>query len=237
MNRFARLTQLIGLNSVPLVGLFLAGWSDGTAIALYWCETVMAVLLVAWRIRTHRQLTNKRGHYTEAKSSYDGGRTFRTRRTTYGRAFTTTACVFLAAEGVVVWAFAHDIDLPALSRGIEASAVFLVAGAALDRAGMSARPFAWIRYLAQATLWRVFVIFFAVFGGLSLAVFNLPRGLFAIFAALKLYTDIAMQFPQYAARNEDERKQYAEDEEPFSGKPSTSSKVGTTVIHGSRRRR
>jgi hypothetical protein len=229
--------QLIGLNSVPVVGIFVAGWDNGTAIALYWCETVIAVLLAGWTIRSHRLLRNLRGHHTQQRRSDDAGRTYKTTPTTYAKAFMTTACAFLAAEGVVVGLFAADIDFAALAHGVEASAVCLLAGAVLDRVGMNARPFAWVRGLAQGTLWRVFLIFFAVFFGLFLAWFDLPRGAFVVFAALKLYTDIAtLVFPQYAAIDEEQRKQFAEDEEPYRGQPSRSSKVGSTIVHGGRRR-
>lgn len=236
MIRLARLTQIVGVNSVPIAGLFVAGWSDGTAIALYWCETVVAVLLVGWRIRRHRLLTNKVGHYTVVEVSHDGGDTFEKKLTTYGKSFMTTACIVLAAEGIVVLMASSGVDFHSLGRALAISAAFLVIGAALDSIGMKERPFAWIRNITQGTLWRVFLIFTAVFGGLFLlTMFNLPRGLFVIFACLKLYTDIALLFPQYGARDDEERKAFERDEMPFTGKPSTTSKVGGRMIFGRRR--
>src|SRR5215470_7196700 len=65
MNWLARLSLLFGLNAVPVVGVARAGWTNATALVLYWCETVILVLLVALRIRLHRRWTNKRGHYCE----------------------------------------------------------------------------------------------------------------------------------------------------------------------------
>src|SRR6185295_3720279 len=69
VNRLIRAFQLVGLNSVPVVGVLAVGWSDGTALALYWCESVLGALLVALRIRLHRKATNKRGHYVETKTT------------------------------------------------------------------------------------------------------------------------------------------------------------------------
>src|SRR3954468_162071 len=63
MNKLGRLLQIVGLNAIPIGGLLLYGWSDGTALALYWFETLIALFLVALRIRIHRKATNKRGHF------------------------------------------------------------------------------------------------------------------------------------------------------------------------------
>ena len=54
-----RLLQLTSLNAVPLAGLFFAGWSPATALALYWCENVVGSALVAARIAMHRSATNE----------------------------------------------------------------------------------------------------------------------------------------------------------------------------------
>jgi hypothetical protein len=43
--------------------------AHGTALALYWCESVIIALLVALRIDLHRRATNKRGHYVRVRIS------------------------------------------------------------------------------------------------------------------------------------------------------------------------
>lgn len=42
-----RLVPLVGVNAVPLGGVFLAGWSPATARTLYWRENLIGATLVA----------------------------------------------------------------------------------------------------------------------------------------------------------------------------------------------
>lgn len=63
MRRFPRLLQVLGVNSVPVVGVLAADWTEATALALYWCENVMVTFLVGLRIGLHRRATAKRGHF------------------------------------------------------------------------------------------------------------------------------------------------------------------------------
>jgi hypothetical protein len=58
-----RLVPLVGINAVPLGGVFLADWSPATALSLYWWENLIGAALVALRIALHRALTRKRGHH------------------------------------------------------------------------------------------------------------------------------------------------------------------------------
>jgi hypothetical protein len=44
------LLWILGVNAVPAWGLFACGWGTGTALVLYWCENVLAALLVALRV-------------------------------------------------------------------------------------------------------------------------------------------------------------------------------------------
>src|SRR5438067_10848727 len=63
VDRFGRLTHLVGFNILAIGAVFLRHWPDGTAVALYWCESLMFVLSVAILVTIHRRLTNKSGHY------------------------------------------------------------------------------------------------------------------------------------------------------------------------------
>lgn len=53
-----RLAPLVGINAVPLGGVFLAGWSLATALSLYWWESLIGATLVALRIALPRTLTS-----------------------------------------------------------------------------------------------------------------------------------------------------------------------------------
>jgi hypothetical protein len=54
--------SILGVNAVPAAGYLGGGWSGATALAFYWCETVLIAALVAARIALHWRLTRKRGH-------------------------------------------------------------------------------------------------------------------------------------------------------------------------------
>jgi hypothetical protein len=57
------LLWILGVNAVPAWELFACGWGTGTALVLYWCENVLAALLVALRVEIHRRLTRAAGHF------------------------------------------------------------------------------------------------------------------------------------------------------------------------------
>ena len=40
--RWVRVLQALGINSVPVLGVFLGGWSTATALLLYWFENLLA---------------------------------------------------------------------------------------------------------------------------------------------------------------------------------------------------
>ncbi|MGZ8830478.1 MAG: hypothetical protein ACXW2Q_08880, partial [Thermoanaerobaculia bacterium] len=111
------------------------------------------------------------------------------------------------------------------------------------RVGIRDHPYAWIRAMKDLTLWRVLFVDLAAFIGMwGLGLFHFPRSGVLIFVIVKLFTDIASQFPQYDPKKAprwllsfdksgdaegnwemDYRKrheEYAEDEEPFDGRPS-----------------
>ena len=79
MDRLGRLTHLVGFNALAIGGVFVQGWPDGTAVALYWAESILFVFSVAILVSLHRRLTNKSGHYFG--------------RTTYNKSFLTTSVI------------------------------------------------------------------------------------------------------------------------------------------------
>src|SRR6476659_8324673 len=93
MDRLGRVAQLIGVNTIPLVGVRWGNWSDATAVAFYWCETALVVAFVSLRLIIHRRLTNKRGHYVQQKSRVNGG-AWKWSTTAYNASFLTTAIGF-----------------------------------------------------------------------------------------------------------------------------------------------
>jgi Family of unknown function (DUF6498) len=102
VNWLARLSLLVGLNAVPVVGVARVGWTNATALVLYWGETVILVRLVALRIRLHRRWTNKRGHYGEMLVKITRNGLSRTERSIgyFGTSFIAFALMFSTAQAV-----------------------------------------------------------------------------------------------------------------------------------------
>lgn len=209
MSSITRLLQLLGINAVPIVGLFLGGWSTATALALYWAETLTAVLLTAARIAIHRRLTHKKGHLRPQLGIKVGsGTRGQERPVRFSSLFTeflTGGLMFSLVHGVflfLVLAFLvpSTIDFAALRPGIYAMLGFQLAGFAGDLYGIGERPFAWIRARAQEVLGRTVLIHLALIGGLvALHLLDRPLAFFGPFAVLKALADLAGLLPRREA--------------------------------------
>jgi hypothetical protein len=190
VDRVGRLAHLAGFNAIAIAGVFFRGWPDGTAVALYWCESLMFVLSVSLLVGLHRKLTNKSGHYF--------------RRRTYNKSFLTTSfvCALLQIPLLFpllgLFGVGGGIDPHLLARGSAGAAVFVFVGFVSSLIGLRDRPFAWIKQTTDFALWRIFVTFIAlfigVFGGVVL---GRPHTLIYAFAGLRLFTDIVSQFPEW----------------------------------------
>jgi hypothetical protein len=206
MNRLFRLAQSVGVNTIPLVGVFWKEWSDSTAIAFYWCETAIAVLFVSLRLMIHQRVTRKRGHYVESRTRRNGG-PWKSAVGSYNSGFLLVAIGFgggnLIFLSVLLLLFSDNIgggklDAVALRDGTMVAAAFLALGFAADLPHIAQRPFASVRRLAEAALGRVFVIYIAIFVGMFCAmILGVPHAIFGMFFALKLFTDVASNFGEY----------------------------------------
>lgn len=255
MKSLLRFVQLVGLSAVPFIGVYNAGWSSATAVALYWCESVMAALLIALRVRLHRRATNKRGHYIEVRvTTTTNGSTRTTKKTGYfGGSFLFIALVFSAAQAVFLAFLLHligKIDVVALKQGVSYSAAFLVIGFVIDLVGLRNRPFAWVRNMVNGAMGRVMVMhLFVMIGFFVAAMKKLPHQVLGVFIVLKLMNDLATQLPQYNPKEAPRwmvrllgggfadywRKERSneiatelEDEEPYAGVPSRAKPIATT---------
>ena len=202
----ARLSLLLGLNAVPVVGVAGAGWSNATALILYWCETVILVLLVVLRIHLHRRWTNKRGHYCEVIVKTTRGSSSKTQTTIghFGTSFIIVALMFAIIQAIFLSFILYKAQLldkvsfAQLKQGLAATAAFLCLGFFIDLKGLRERPFAWIRDMSNAVLWRVFLVQIVIICGVIGSMWlGLPRAILITFVVLKLYTDATAQLPQY----------------------------------------
>jgi hypothetical protein len=148
------------------------------------------VLSVSILIALHRRLTNKSGHYFG--------------RRTYNKSFLTTSFVCALIQLPLLFALVGAFgvgggtDLHSLARGAEGAAIFVLIGFVSSLISLRDRPFAWIKRVTDFALWRIFVIFIAIFiGGFGGIVLNRPHTLIYTFIALRVFTDIVTQFPEY----------------------------------------
>ena len=199
----ARLLRAVGLNLVPMGGL-LVGWSSGTALALYWLETALALPLVLLRIVLHRRATEAQGHY---RAHFASGAEKGTKRGTllgevalFGTVFTAVHGLFLTFFLVVVLPredVTAAIDVRQLGFGLAVAGGFLVLSLARDLIGIDERPFGWIKREAQGLLGRTVILHFAIIGGVWLgAVTGRPTLFVLAFGVLKLWTDVVAAWPR-----------------------------------------
>lgn len=199
MGRGIRLFQVLGVNSVPAFGVLAADWTATTALALYWCENLLVVLLVGLRLWLHRRATGKRGHWEAGLSS--GAR--KARSGSFLSEFLSTALIFTGGHGLFLGLIlflvipeqfpeAGGADPMALLQGLVAVAVLLLVGFFYDVIRLESRSFAWVRRLANLVLGRVIVVHMTIiFGMVGMAWLGGPRGLFLVFAGLKTVSDLS----------------------------------------------
>ena len=165
--RLPRFLQVLGVNSVPVLGVFAADWSAATALALYWCENIMITLLVGLRIWLHRRATGKRGHLDP--SALGSRNTSTHPKSTFLREFLTAALVFSCAHAVFLGTIlfmmlpenfpeAGAVDLAALGRGVLVVAGILAVGLVIDLIHIRDRSFYWIRQMAGRVMGRVILL-------------------------------------------------------------------------------
>ncbi|SIO66729.1 hypothetical protein SAMN05444166_8198 [Singulisphaera sp. GP187] len=192
----------VGLNAIPVGGVVLRGWTPATALTLYWCENLVAALLIALRIAIHRRLTRRRGHYRlqiNAKGNPGKGEsqaqgTYLGEFLTISLAFTLVHGIFLAAVlAVVVKVGPHPAQLV---QGLRWMVAVQVGSFVLDLFQVRKWPFADLKKNADRILGRVILIQLAIIGGMMFAAFSSrPEAFFAVFGFLKTLSDVASRIP------------------------------------------
>jgi uncharacterized protein DUF6498 len=184
-----RLLLILIVNGVTIYGVFRLHWGIGTAIAIYWCENVIGIVLISLLFVLHRGMTHKRGH---------------TKRVLAG--FLAKAIPFTLAHGLFVWVMVGPVlsDYAATHRGVNEqfnlatfkTGMMYVGGSMLLRflvetVRLKKMPFLQLRIQADSFLTRVIVVHMTIILGLfALVAVGHPRGLFIVFAALKLMADL-----------------------------------------------
>ncbi|MEO3760547.1 DUF6498-containing protein [Mycobacterium sp. B14F4] len=205
MTRIANLLTLVGVNAVPASGWFIAHWSAGTTLTVYWIENVAVCLFVALRILAHQRLSPRRGHFrylapnAERRASQGS---FIKGFLVVGLAFSAAHAVFLA---VILTMLTHNgeatarVDWHTVWIGCGWVLGFLAVDLVLDLVRLRHWSFWRVEQAANRGLGRVIVVHFTlIFGMLGVAVTGAPAALFGLFVVLKTLYALGSALPQYS---------------------------------------
>lgn len=172
----------LGINSIPAIGLFVAGWTPQTAMLLYLLENLVAVLLGALLV-----------HLLVPSREETPGSKPRDRRTVLNT-FLLVAITFSVGSSIFMAFFLFKDpgarpELDAVRAGLAGILAFQLFGFLSD--------FVWLRPLSlvqgekllERSLGRVFLLYLAVFVGIFLALFS-DRWFLVPFVGLKTMVDV-----------------------------------------------
>lgn len=206
--RLRGLLTALGLNAVPALGWFLADWSAGTTLLVYWLETLIGILLVAARIVIHRRARPSKGHW-DYRAAQGQQTSYSSKRTTYLSAFLVPAVAFSLVHGVFLGVLGFmmvskhltqeaRVDVDALCAGMLGVAVFQLADFAFDLFRLPSQPFARVERLGNLSISRVLVIHLTILGGMAAVMFTgANRNFFGVFIFLKTMLNLSLVIPQY----------------------------------------
>jgi hypothetical protein len=186
---FASIAQAVLVNSITIGGVFALRWPVGTALALYWSETALATLLMFALL-----LLWRRGRPAEAR-----GRTI--------GEWILAATVFSAAHFVFLllvvglllpgYAASERFDRSTFVLGLLWITIVLLVDFAVHAVTIRNASELDLQRLAETDMQRVAILHLTiVFGMMAMAIIGSPRGLFGVFAALKLLVDLTRRSPR-----------------------------------------
>jgi Family of unknown function (DUF6498) len=184
--RLSRLFLAGGQNAVPLSGWFLAGWTPGTTLVLFWFENLALSLFLAARIAAHWTATRKRGHTNG-----------------FLRTFVLTSLAFTLAHGVFLFLVLGFLLEGTVSRqdaiaGLQWMLAAQVASLAFDLWNIGDWPFAEVRARTDWMMGRVVMVHLSIVFGMFLFMWlEQPWWFFSIFVGLKAMMDIGSLVPQW----------------------------------------
>ncbi|CAN5520241.1 DUF6498-containing protein [soil metagenome] len=193
MTRFVHPLTLLAVIAVPATGWFVANWSGGTTLAVYWFETIATCLFISAQISLQQRWNPRRGHFRYAAPS--GGRG--SNESSFVRGFLVTSLTFSAAHGVflggMLFVLNHngdstlaDVDWRSVGLGCLSVFVFLVIDFFVDLAGLRQRSFRQMEESANQALSRVAVVHLVlIFGLFAVAITSAPAAMFGVFVVLK----------------------------------------------------
>jgi len=180
------LRVLVGsiVNGITVYGVFILGWSVATALALYWIENVVTIVLVALLFVLHRAVTQKRGHSRG-----------------FLKAFLFQSSTFTFFHGLFLAMFIFKLfpemehperfSWPQFKLGMMMIGGVLLLRFLVDAAMVKNMTFATLRAKAESFMNRVVIVHLTIiFGMIAMVVTGRPRALFAVFAGLKFLLEL-----------------------------------------------
>ena len=182
----SRLLLALAQNVVPAGGWFVAGWSPGTTLAVYWIENLVSALTLGTRISVHRRATRTRGHQDQNVSSF----------LVVALGFTLVHGVFVGLMLAVVKI--GPVDWDAVFSGARAVLYVHAASLVFDLATISRWPFAEIRRRTGGALTRIVLLHMGLLIGMGVAfALNAPTSFFSAFIVLKTMSELSSVLPQW----------------------------------------
>jgi hypothetical protein len=193
-SRAFALIQVLALNGVPLYGVYVLGWSWGTVLVLYWCETVLGTLFIAFRMIAHWLLTHDPGYSHPLGGTAPGKSRFGAFLFDFTAAYLFASFVhgiFLALILNLILKGRPEaaVDFAMLRKGLLAMALIMTGSLALDCLGLRKRPFEWIRDLAERPIARIVVVQLAILFGM-IGINRFAKAPFVVFALVKLLVEL-----------------------------------------------
>jgi len=192
--RWTRLVELLGVNSVPIVGVVAGDWSSATALTVYWIENLVASGLTAGRLALHARWSDPSADRVVAPDS-----PFARRRP--GPLLASTV-PFTIAHGLMLAAvFALVLRVAPDAGHLRQAAVALVAMQGLafgiDLWTLADWPLARVNERADYLTGRVVMVHLTILiGVVAFAWLNRPGAFFAFFVGCKLLADATSLLPR-----------------------------------------
>ncbi len=196
LRRFTRLLEMVGVNSVPVLGVFASDWSSATALSVYWAENLIAAVLIGARLWLYRRwsadaapslslTTGPRPVVAQAPGTFLG-----------------TAIPFTLAHGVMLGAVFVVVvkaspDMADLQQAIVALLVFQGLAFGIDLWTLDRWPAHRVNERADHLLGRVVLVHLSIIAGMILAAWlDQPGAFFAFFVGCKVLADLTQFLPR-----------------------------------------
>jgi hypothetical protein len=192
--RWVRVAELLGVNSIPVVGVLAGDWSAATALSVYWVENLIASLLIAARLALHARWRDRTQDPIVAAGSSFAPKS--------AGPFLVTALPFTLAHGLVlafIFAMVLELtpDLADLRRAVVALAVVQGITFGIDLWTLADWPVARVNERADYLLGRVVLVHLSIIAGMVLAAWlERPRAFFVFFVGCKVLSDLTQLLPR-----------------------------------------